>query len=487
MIGWEQEPFELINEGHFRITDAGPLHTPIHSFSIRRDDKLRLILETRAPTDAKSSAPEYPSGTLRLNTDTVQLTNISGIRAVLSGIQPYRVQTSNNYAASQHELQEEASINRIDVVILGDETPAYTVDWLDNVPTSPFVWPDSIKTVTATTETSTIGLGDDGITLFSAENNDSFSRTAAKIVVGGVDAYLCALSRKEASGRLKPGRIIYVGAPDEEIRKKVKNALSFALGVYLVDLGSTAYSKSWEVQSFRSKSAYSIDRKVFDLPVLPPAPLGMKWQHEIDRVHLGRMVNAIFAKYDELNFGDLNWAYWHALCATPHIAGVHFGAAIEALQRRYMAANPTKIATKIISDRTVWTSFSDEIERAISALRLSEESKAALRQNVGSLNRVPQRAIAESLLREINIELGRDEAQAWKRRNDAAHGMEMEAGGELSLIEDTRLLKVIFHRMLLRITNGSDSYFDYSSAGFPIRKLHEAASAPPASIARRGS
>jgi hypothetical protein len=138
------------------------------------------------------------------------------------------------------------------------------------------------------------------------------------------------------------------------------------------------------------------------------------------------MVNSIIEKYDELDFGNLAWAYWHALCATPHIAGVHFGAAIEALQRRYITANPAKIQTKIIADRAIWTKFSDEVERAIGDTRLSEDSKAALRQNIGSLNNVHQRGKMDALLREIKIALGPDEALAWKRRNDAAHGNEME-------------------------------------------------------------
>jgi hypothetical protein len=93
VIGWEREPFELLNKGSFRIADPGPLHAPIHSFSIRRNEKHQLLLETRAPADAKSSAPEYPSGILRLNTDTVELLNVSGIKATLCGVQPYNVHT----------------------------------------------------------------------------------------------------------------------------------------------------------------------------------------------------------------------------------------------------------------------------------------------------------------------------------------------------------------------------------------------------------
>ena len=475
MIGWEQEPFGLINEGHFRVTKPGPLHAPTHSFSIRRNEKLELILETRAPTDAKSTAPETPSGTVRLNTDIVELTNVAGVKAVLSGVQPYSVKTSNHYEKNQHVLTEEAQIHRIDVVIDDDKKPVYIIDWLDNVPNL-FHWPDTIKTSVTTVTTRSITVNESGITLTSSEGKDGFGKHAAKFSVAGIEIILCVLDRGEASGRLSPGCIIYLGTPDEEFRKRVRNALSFALGAFLVNLGSVVYTANWEGQSFQLKSAYSIGKKVFDLPVLHPAPLHLNWQHGIDRPRLHRMVNSIIGKYDELDFGNLAWAYWHAMCATPHIAGVHFGAAIEALQRRYITANSTKIQTKIIADRAIWTKFSDEVERVIADARLPEESKAALRQNIGSLNNVHQRAKMEALLREINIALGPDEALAWKRRNDAAHGNEMEPGGELSLIQDNKLLKAVFHRMLLRITNASDLYFDYATPGFPMRRLIEPAS-----------
>jgi hypothetical protein len=47
----------------------------------------------------------------------------------------------------------------------------------------------------------------------------------------------------------------------------------------------------------------------------------------------------------------------------------------------------------------------------------------------------------------------------------------MEPGEELDVIRDISLLKVMFHRMVLRIVNGGDSYLDYATPGFPIRKL----------------
>jgi hypothetical protein len=480
MTGWDHEfavPF--INEGHFSVTDPGPLRAPVLDFSLRRDEALDLILETRTAPDAKSAAPEHSSGTVRITTECASLENIGGVKVRLTGVLPYRVRTSSNYRTGQDEHVEEAKIHALEAAVRRGIDARYTIDWLENLPISPFVWPDFVETKVETATRRKFGLGDDGITLFSTDSGQSSSRTAAKTVVAGMEVYICALRRRDNDDLVKPGCIIYVGNPDEEFRKKVRTAVSFALGVYLVDLGSAVYSKDWEIISFKSRSAYSIDRKVLDLVVQPPAPMGARWQHEIDRLPFTRLVNAIFHNYEPLDFGNLSWAYWHALCATPHIASVHFGAAIEMLLRQYAATKSDQFPRGIIADRAIWKRLSAQVEEAIAKLEIPEEKRNALRENIGGLNRMHQRDTMEAILKDIGIVLGPDESQAWKRRNDAAHGIAMEDGEELDVIRDIKLLKVMFHRMALRIINGADTYHDYATPGFPIRKLADPV--PPAS------
>jgi hypothetical protein len=480
MTGWDHEfAVQYINDGLFHVTDPGPLRAPVIDFSLRRDEGLDLILETRTAPDAKSTAPEHPSGTVRITTESAGLENIGGVKVRLTGVIPYRVQTSTNYRTGQDEHVEEAKIHALEATVQSGIEGRYTIDWVENLPTSPFVWPDFAETKIETATKRKFGLGDDGITLFSTDSGQSSSRSAAKIVAAGNEIYVCALRRRDNDDLVKPGCIIYVGNPDEQFRKKVRTAISFALGVYLVDLGSAVYSKDWEIISFKSRSAYSIDRKVLDLVVLPPAPMGARWQHEIDRVPFARLVNAVFHNYEALDFGNLSWAYWHALCATPHIASVHFGAAIELLLRQYGAMKPDQFPRGIIADRATRKRLFGQVEEAIAKLEVSEEKKNALRENIGGLNRVHQRDSMEAILKDIGIVLGPDESQAWKRRNDAAHGIAMEDGEELDVIRDIKLLKVMFHRMVLRIINGADTYHDYDTPGFPIRKLADPV--PPAS------
>ena len=474
MTGWDHEfAIPFINDGLFHVTDPGPLRAPILDFSLRRDEALHLILETKTAPDARTTAPEHPSGTVRINTETANLENIGGVKVRLTGVLPYRVRTSINHRTGQEEHIEEARIHALEAAVGTGVEARYTIDWLENLPTGPFVWPDFVKTTTDTATTRRVGLGDDGIVLFSKDLGNSSSRTAAKIVVAGTEVYICALRRRDDDDLVKPGCIIYVGNPDEEFRKKVRLAVSFAIGVYLVDLGSAIYSRDWEIISFTSRGAYSIDRKALDLVVLPPAPMSARWQHEVGRIPFTRLVNAVFHKYETLDFGNLSWAYWHALCATPHIASVHFGAAIELLLRQYAASKPDQFAEGIIANRTIWKCFSAQIQEVLSKLEIPEAQKNAVRENIGGLNRVHQRDRMDAILKDIGITLGDDKSQAWKRRNEAAHGVVMETGDELEVIRDIKLLRVMFHRMLLRIINGADSYHDYATPGFPIRKLGE--------------
>jgi hypothetical protein len=285
--------------------------------------------------------------------------------------------------------------------------------------------------------------------------------------------YLCSLTLEMPNERRRPGCIMYCGTPDDKFREKIRHSVSFALGTYLVHLGSSFFNNKWHLVSFKSVGGYSLAMRAFDLPALPPAPLGEKYQWEINPTHFTRAVKAIFDNYDMLQFQSLSWQYWHALCATMHIAGVHFGAAIEALQRSYIDAHKDRFQTALIPDRTEWKKLAKPIFAAIAALPVSEPIKRALCNKVGGLNQPPVRMMTEQLLAEIGLAIGDDELRAWERRNLAAHGHPPEYGKELQIIRDTQLLRVLFHRMLLRITNASDKYHDYCSLQMPIRKLSD--------------
>ena len=466
-----EECIAILNDGHFRITDAGPLHQPLRSFSIRRDDKLHIVLETDADLNATSSAVEHPAGTIRVNTERVQLRSLGGLDGELLGVMPYSTRTHNVGATGQC-LKEESRVN-----IAKTNNPAAgpavrLIDWLENLPRSPFVWSAASRVTTNTVTTRTISL-DDGITLGSNSESNSLSYNAVKLRVRGVTFYVCAQEPEERPNGINPGCIIYDGAPDESFRKNVRVALSFALGLYLVDLGSTAYDAEWRIVSTFARSAYSLGRQAFELHASPLAPLGPRFRCELNPSQLTRAVTAFVDAFDLLDLANLHWAYWHGCAATPHIAPAHFGAAIERLQAVYIKAMPNK-APEGWAPRTAWKALRAVLIASVESADISAEAKAALKEKLSTLNGTDQRQRLRSMMKDLNLQLGGDEDAAWRRRNKSAHGTPIPEGQERAAIRDMNLLRGVFQRLLLRITNAADQYIDYASPYHLYRDLHEA-------------
>jgi hypothetical protein len=469
MFNWEWESFErLLNGNSFTIVDVGPLRAPIRSFSIIRDEKLELTMETRADQNATSEFNVYLPGTVRANVDTVRLTDNSGVEVVAVGVQPHSWTMSVNVDSPRGELREASSVQSIKGSISPQRDRKYVMDWLANVD-DVFVWPDMSDVETEITKTRAFRGGNNEPVLRGSNKNSSGSWNCVKLAVEGYDVFLCAARPATARGVSKPGFILYIGNPSDDFREKIRQCLSFSLGIFFVYLGCSSFCENWLLASFEAVSAYSLDRKAFDLAPMPPSPLGTRSVWEIERDILSRMVNALYSHYDALGFGELSWAYWHAVCATPHIAAVHYGAATEALQRSYLNANEGVLKTKLV-DGEEWRGLKASVESAISELAGKDDVKQIMKNKLNDMNTVPASLVTERILEGLHIELGEREKKAWKRRNVAAHGSDTASAEVIELIRDLKILRLRFHRMLLSITKASEFYYDY----FSVRKIGDA-------------
>lgn len=473
-----EECIRLLNKGLFEITDAGPLHQPLHGFSIRRDENLQLILETEAHPTATSSAADQPPGTVRMSTERALLRSLGGLEGEFRGVIPYNV-TRQAFGTSERSLKEQAQVHIATINNPRGAPPAYVIDWLENLPHTPFTWPASSKVVTNTVSTRTISL-DDGITITSAREEHNLSSNAVKLTVDGVTFYVCALNGKDRAGAIKPGCVIYDGVPGDGFRKKVRVGLSFALGLYLVDLGTTHYDPEWQIVSTIARSAYSLGRHAFEIQTLQFAPLGPRFLNELTAAQLTRAVQAFVSAFDTLDLANLHWAFWHACAATPHIAPAHFGAAIEGLQSAYTKANPGTVP-KGWAPRESWKVLRTDLAAAIDKTDIPEEAKAALKNKLSTFNGTDQRPRLKSIMATLALQLGDDEDAAWRRRNEAAHGIPIPEGQELAAIRDMKLLRGLFQRLLLRITDAADQYIDYSSPNHDYRILKDAPPNTPTS------
>jgi hypothetical protein len=181
------------------------------------------------------------------------------------------------------------------------------------------------------------------------------------------------------------------------------------------------------------------------------------------------MVKAIYEKYDELNFGVVNWAYWHAVTATPHIAAVHFGAALESLQRAYFSSTAVQGSSKIV-DNQVWDTIRASLESSLDTSGLTRETLDTFKNKIRNLNTRSQHSTSKDLVDELGLVLSKREKRA-HARHASAHGKDDEV--DVEWIRDLKLLRVRFHRILLAMTTGSDEYYDYFTLGNPIRRVEE--------------
>lgn len=469
-----EECLRILNKGLFEITDPGPLHQPIRSFLIRRDDKLRLVLEAEVDPAATSSAIEQPPGTVRMTTERALLRSVGGLEGEFFGVVPYSLSRQAT-GATEQPLKELAQVHIAKTNNPSAAPAAYVIDWLENLPRSPYTWPAASDVVTKTVTTRRISLAD-GITITGDTERSNTSWNSAKLTVDGVTFYICALDSEGRPGAIKPGCIVYDGAPDDGFRKKVRTGLSFALGLYLVDLGTTHYDSEWQIVSTLARSAYSLRRHAFDIETLQFAPLGLRFRNELAAPQLTRATQAFVTAFDTLDLANLHWAFWHACAATPHIAPAHFGAAIEGLQSAYTRTNPGKVRGGWAA-REEWKALKTVLSGAIDCAVIPEEAREALKDKLTTFNSIDQRQRLKDIMATLNLELSEDEDAAWRRRNKAAHGAPIPEGQEVAAIRDMKLLRGLFQRLLLRMTNAADQYIDYASPNHDYRHLN---TAPPA-------
>ena len=475
----EEETFELLlNNGGFQIADCGPLCSPVNSFEIKRDDKQRLLLTTHSDGNSKKDSrkfPDFPAGTVHSNIACVTLSS-SDMTVVAKGVRPFDKNRRSNPVTRAYETTEKAWVDSLEAVPDDVGRVHQLIEWVDNVDTHLYRWPHSLEENLETTATKTLSGGDEPLTQHAKEWSSSM-RGCLRLNIAGNEIYIAPFQNHKRERPSGPGFILYKKFPSEDIRRKIRECLSFAFGLPMIYLGHTLLSEEFEFIGFKALTPYIIDEKsIYSLQALPPAPVGSKYATLIDPNVFSRTVNALFAHFDELNFQHISWIYWHAVCSPTHAMPVQLGAGIEALQRAYRKLDKPQYETNLL-DLTNAKRLKDEYLKMVEAMPIEEGEKEVLRNKASGLNDPPQHILNERFFASLSLDMGDKEMRAWQSRNKAAHGSTTKPGDSCELIRDTHLLKNIFHRVIISMTGASDQYIDCYSPKFPIRQLRESVEA----------
>lgn len=461
---------EFVTNKFFSITDNGPLHGPITRFSIIRDANLKLTLETTSTGYSTSREDLLPAGSVYIATEQIKLESKFGSSAVARGVIPISHNSTWSRELPTGETRETSSVHTLEWYAQQLHEPSYTIEWLENMPGS-FIWPNFMdKKTTGETRFTFRSQKKEIIITSPINSNGGSSRSCVHISVDGIDLFIGTLKNNKIENIRNPGFILYVGNHTEDIRSKIRDCLSFSFGTYLAYLGHTSFDDQWETVSFKAITAEAFNADDHRLNIMPPAPLGSKYEWEVTPDILEKIVTSLYHNYDDYNLKSAFWAYWHAIAAPVHMAAIHFAAAIEALKKAYVQRHHTLIKTSIL-DNTDWKNFHKKLETCIESLDISNLHKKLLSNKVSNLNSKPQDIVMEHFLDALKIKIDVIEQSAWKNRNHAAHGGSVHEDNAIKIIRENKALMVLMNRILLAITAGNDLYYDYYTLGRPTSRL----------------
>jgi hypothetical protein len=285
--------------------------------------------------------------------------------------------------------------------------------------------------------------------------------------VAGADVYL--MHRHPAVPTDKTaGQIVFRGDVDQRFRDKVRTCLSFAFGKPLVLLGHTAYAANWAPSFMKSVDAFTIGGAALKLDDLPPYPINeARYLNVLDERRFERVINALVDHFDALKFNELSWSYWYAMCAPLHSAAVNFGSLIEQLQRN--SGRGAELGRLL--GKHDWKKLKSSLETCLGASSVPAEVAPILKGKIGSFNQAPPGLLLKRMFSELGLEITDAEMNAWRHRNIAAHGGILDDPTDVIL--NSKILRILFHRMIEMITNCSDAYFDYYNFDFPVRPLRQ--------------
>lgn len=468
---WEniQDIFENI-QGSFVRNNVLPKN--ISRFSLERTDEQHLLLTTISPSNFlhDKNPSERSLGEVFVNDNVVQIESPHA-SGTLEGLTPTNTQTTFDHTANKYK------IHRLTLIFKSTNETTYSFDWIANIPEN-YIWPNGYDEKTNTVTEREI-IGSPSVKLRTESKNNTMSYTSARLRIGDVDLIVGKSSNTKALARISPGYILYLGNPDSEKRKKIRDSISFALGTSLVYLGNSSFDAEYRCKAVEAISPHTVSGRAWDIHSLPPAPITANRSNMIDRGELENLANSFFSNADQYDLQQIQWRIWYARVAPYYMAPAYYGALIETLQAKFTENPENKISSTII-DKASYRKVSRFLKRYLTKQKLDSSTTKIFDNKISNGNSAPQKLLSERFYTALDLDLGVLELDAWNRRNDAAHGNPLPLNGEIDLIRETKILAVMVNRIMLKLINGSSTYIDYYTFNYPLRPLKS--SIPPDSI-----
>lgn len=468
-LNWEVFE-EVMHDSAFQVVDSGPLCGPVTECKLKRNSDLQLVLETTSATNGLGGTPKHVPGTVTRSDDIVQFKSLGGVKAIGRGVT--HLGSNTNYHADSTETIEYSSLHSVEISYPNESDGCYLIEWIENL-SDEFIWPSIDKIEVNRNSLRTIDGPIGKLEIKTHKKTGQDRRTCAQLMVDGVEVIIGKTSTK-STNISRPGYILYKGNPSEEIRRKIRNCFSFALGCYLIHLGETIYNEDWEMVGINARCPIMSPAEYKKLRRYKPVPLGPNYKNEISNETLSYVINSIYKIYDLYELGGVLWRFWHALNAPIHMKAASIGAVLEGFAKAYAKEKLIKSDKKIITDTRKWKSVRNKIYRAIIESDTPEIQKEQILKKIDAINLKPTSDLFGDVFSKLGLKLGKLEKDAWAHRNSAAHGGGVDEDNVVAIIRETKVLQVMFNRMLLALAEVKTCYVDFYNLDWPLVELQSA-------------
>ncbi|EPA7871841.1 MULTISPECIES: hypothetical protein [Citrobacter] len=482
-LGWED--LENIQSSHWQLKESDRILNNFHSFEIFRDDKLSLklkitykLVNQHFSEDYFYKEPERRAGEVYVTDGFLILENIfdENVMLEITGI----TLINKNIVHNEHEIVATitCAINNLKKSNDSENNlgkDKFTIDWITNLDIGNYHWSSSVNEKSEKKTTRDFKSVNNTISFTENRDNFSSSSNCCNIRINNLDIFFGRTDCPNIDKKYNPGFILYSEKCNSDLRKKIRNALSFILGCKLIHISSVLKDENYNSVEYEIHTQSAINDLYHSSYTLPPSPL-----HPADTNYLflgeneiGLMVQKIVTSYDDYDFSHFSWLYWHAVASPLHLKGVGFGASLEFIQRKYIENNATDFNQKLIS-KALWKPLYKSLSTILEdSTGLSEDEKRLLSNKLSSLNQTPHSILTSRFYELLNLSLGDLELISFKQRNNSAHGNKSDEDGIIPLVREVKILRILCNRIILRIYNLSDYYNDFYSLGFQTRHLSD--------------
>lgn len=379
-----------------------------------------------------------------------------------------------------------------EVEIIRDDVPITThVEWIVNLSLEPYLFSR------CTTRQQSV--------FFNRQRygGDIFERDLSKHLSTNRDHFRCEctvedkkwslvvgkVSKEIASEEFSPGLIEFSDIdnclPSEDTKQMILAALSFTFGRQLVSVGSTSLSKDGERVSYTVKTVNLLgEESSYKQPSRPPVKLDIPNKTPfLDENKVSFILNALVEKMKGLNLEHSLYLVWLSESSPLTVKAAHLGAAIESLRDSYCVGGDALKTTLL--PKNLWKKIKAPILESFDIAKLTLEPKIQqsndiqkLRGQLENLNRKSSNMQYLEFFDLLSLKIGEVESYALGERNKPAHGHRYSPENYQDLLMTTDALYTLFNRIVLKITNASDCYIDYSTYGHPVRQIDEPLGGP---------